>query len=85
MLPRPAGARLLHTLAMADGLDDTPFAWARHGDEVLITHRGRRAAVLRGEAAARFLDRVGRLDPAGAQRLMARVTGNFKRGNERRS
>jgi hypothetical protein len=30
------------------------------------------------------VERVERLDETGAQQLMARVTGNFKRGNERR-
>jgi len=70
---------------MPHGLDDEPFAWERRGDELLITHHGRRAAVLRGDAATRFLERAERLDPAGVQQLMARVTGNFKRGNERRT
>jgi hypothetical protein len=36
--------------------------------------------VLRGQAAARFLDEVERGDD---QELMARVTGNYRRGNER--
>jgi hypothetical protein len=69
---------------MPDGLEERPFAWVRRGDEVHISHRGRPATVLRREAAARFVDRVERLDEAAAQQLMARVTGNFKRGNERR-
>jgi hypothetical protein len=69
---------------MPDRLDEMPFAWMRRGDEVLITHQGRRAALLRGAAAAHFLERVARVDEGGAQQLMARVTGNFKRGNERR-
>jgi hypothetical protein len=69
---------------MPDGLDDRPFAWARRGDEVVITHRGRAATVLRRAAAERFLRRMAGLDVDGAQQLMARVTGNFKRGNERR-
>jgi hypothetical protein len=72
------------TDAMPDGLDDRAFAWARQGDEVRIAHRSRPATVLRGDAAARFLARVADVDEDGAQRLMARVTGNFKRGNERR-
>jgi hypothetical protein len=67
-----------------DPLSDRPFAWTRRGDDVLITHRGRRATVLRHAAAARFLAEVNRLDEAAAQQLMARLTGNFKRGNERR-
>lgn len=51
-----------------------------HGDEVVITHRGRVAARLRGPRAAAFLQDVARSDP---QDLMARLTGNYRRGNER--
>jgi hypothetical protein len=36
---------------------------------------------LRGEAAKQFKTRIGDSDP---QQLMARFTGNYKRGNERR-
>jgi hypothetical protein len=56
------------------------FDYDVRGGEVVITHHGRRATVLRGRAAARFLDDVERED---AQELMARVTGNYRRGNER--
>jgi hypothetical protein len=56
------------------------FAFTARGDEVRITHHGRPATTLRGRAAADFLDEVTRVD---AQRLMARVTGNYRRGNER--
>ena len=56
------------------------FDYDVRGTEVVITHHGRRATVLRGPAAARFLDDVEQGD---AQELMARVTGNYRRGNER--
>lgn len=59
------------------------FAWMQRRDEVVITHHGRAATVLRRSAALRFLDRVRVADAAEAQQLMARATGNFKRGNER--
>jgi hypothetical protein len=58
------------------------FAFATRGDEVLITHRGTKATVLRGAAATRFLEDVQRDDP---QLVMARATGDFKRGNERQA
>ncbi|MFI5892250.1 hypothetical protein ACIA5D_19300 [Actinoplanes sp. NPDC051513] len=45
-----------------------------------VLHHGRPAAVLRGAAAARFLVDVENEDP---QELMARITGNYKHGNER--
>lgn len=53
----------------------------RRDGEVLITHHGRAATVLRGTKAAKFLDAVDG-DPQG---VMARVTGNYKRGNERQA
>ena len=58
------------------------FAWEERGAEVVITHHGNRATVLRGPRAAAFLEDVERDDP---QELMARVTGNYRRGNERRA
>ncbi len=53
---------------------------ARKNGEVVITHEGRHATTLRGEKAKKFLVQVQTRD---AQQLMARVTGNYKRGNER--
>lgn len=50
------------------------------GDDVLISHHGQHATTLRGATAARFLAEVESADP---QELMARLTGNYKRGNER--
>lgn len=57
----------------------TGFTYTSDGDEVVISHHGRRATTLRGAAAQRFLADVDH-DP---QLLMARVTGNYKHGNER--
>ncbi len=56
------------------------FEYRRVDSEVVIEHHGRRATTLRGTAAARFLTDLQNADP---QELMARVTGNYKRGNER--
>ncbi len=39
---------------------------------------------LAGARASKFLSRVEVADNPGAQDLMARATGNYKRGNERR-
>lgn len=38
---------------------------------------------IRGAAAARFLVKVAAADAAMAQILMAKATGNFKRGSEK--
>ncbi|AZI56816.1 hypothetical protein EH165_00135 [Nakamurella antarctica] len=50
------------------------------GDGVVIRHHGRRGTTLRGAAAERFLSDMQCDDQ---QELMARVTGNYKHGNER--
>lgn len=72
-----------HTSAMAapEGFDWTE----RKNGDVVITHHGRVATTLRGRQAADFLDDVGSgLGDSGAdQELMARLTGNYRRGNER--
>lgn len=66
------------------GGGDLGFRWkARKGGEVAITHRGRRAAVLRGDRAAEFLADAAGMDEASLQQEMARLTGNYRRGNER--
>ncbi|MGB9359850.1 MAG: hypothetical protein WCC01_14980 [Acidimicrobiia bacterium] len=60
--------------------DGFSFKRRKNGD-VVIEHNGRLTTTLRGLRAERFLTDVQTKDP---QQLMARVTGNYKRGNERR-
>ncbi len=52
----------------------------RKNGEVELLHHDRPAGVLRGAAAAQFLVDVDNADP---QELMARITGNYRHGNER--
>ncbi|GAA1970139.1 hypothetical protein [Catenulispora subtropica] len=57
------------------------FTYDEHADgSVTILHHGRKAAVLRGDRAREFLDEVENGD---AQLVMARWTGDYRRGNER--
>jgi hypothetical protein len=62
------------------------FTWQATKDgRVRISWRGRVVTTLAGSRAARFLREVESASGEDeAQLLMARVTGNFKRGNERR-
>ncbi|AWI30216.1 hypothetical protein AB0K47_14005 [Streptomyces tirandamycinicus] len=53
---------------------------ARADGTIVITHRRRKAATLRGDRAARFAEEVASGD---AQEVMARWTGAYKFGNER--
>lgn len=61
----------------------TGFEWHRRKNgDIIILHRGRAAATLRGVRAGDFLDQVAAGDE---QQVMARFTGNYKRGNERQA
>jgi len=50
---------------------------------VAITHHGRLATVLRGVRAQQFLASVRDAEAETRMALMARLTGNYRRGNER--
>ena len=63
---------------MAD--QPTGFEYQLRGADVVVTHHGRAAATLRRAAAAQFRTDVERGDP---QQVMARVTGQYRHGNER--
>lgn len=60
----------------------TGFEYTVRGADVIITHHGKVATTLRGARAATFLADVELDDP---QELMARLTGNYRRGNERQA
>jgi hypothetical protein len=70
---------------MADNANGDPgFDFeVRQNGEVVIFHRHRLAAILRGQAAQQFVAQVNEISDAALQQVMARVTGNYKRGNER--
>lgn len=59
------------------------FTWTHRADgTIVIVHRGRAAATLRGRRAATFLAEI----KAGDEQLvMARWTGAYKFGNERQA
>jgi hypothetical protein len=50
---------------------------------VFVAWGGRDVVMLSGARATKFLRQAEDADEESAQLLMARVTGNFKRGNER--
>lgn len=65
-------------------LDDEVFSFfASQGGKVFISWRGKLVKTLHGLAAQKFLGQVASLDHHAAQLLMAKLTGNFKRGNEK--
>ena len=67
-----------------DPLASMPFSYATRSDgSIVISYRTAPVTILRGRSAERFTARIADADATATQQLMARATGNFKRGNER--
>jgi hypothetical protein len=66
-------------------LAEQPFSFTTRADgTVVVRYRAAPVTTLRGRAAERFLTRAAATDdPMALQHLMARATGNFRRGNVR--
>ena len=62
---------------------DLGFTFQQIGAEYHIFHRGKKATTLRSNRAAEFELEVSELSFSEQQKLMARLTGNYKHGNER--
>jgi len=52
-------------------------------DKVFIYWNGKQIMILKGSESEKFIKRIKAADPKEAQLIMAKVTGNFKHGNER--
>lgn len=55
----------------------------RKSGEVEVLHRGALATVLRAKEAQAFLAKAAVATEVEVQHLLARLTGHYKRGNER--
>lgn len=65
-------------------VDDLGFTYqVRKSGEIAISRDGRVVATLGGPKAERLRADLEGADAAAVQQLLARVTGNYKRGNER--
>ena len=68
----------------AESLADMPFSYRASKDgAVFVSWRGTQVTTLKGGKAETFLKRVEHMDERGRQMAMAKITGNFKRNNER--
>jgi hypothetical protein len=66
-------------------LDEAPFAYRVTNDgRVLLYWHAKQVKTLNGGEARKFLTKIEELEGKDAQLVMAKATGNFKRGNERR-
>ncbi len=65
-------------------LETEPFSYRQGKDgKVVLFWEGKGVKTLKGRAAERFLSDVSDAGSSEAQLMMAKLTGNFKRGNER--
>ena len=65
-------------------LDEEIFTYRISKDnKVFISYEGKQVTTLSGKNADRFITQINGAAGKDAQLIMAKVTGNFKRGNER--
>lgn len=66
-------------------LGEQPFAYQTTKDQrVLIYWNQRLIMTLKGQSAAKLIAKLVAADEAGVQLILAKATGHFKHGNERR-
>jgi hypothetical protein len=67
-----------------DGLADEPFSYRSTKDgKLLISWTGKLVSTFKGNSARKWLAKLSGADTAQVQLILAKATGNFKRGNER--
>jgi hypothetical protein len=65
-------------------LKDRVFTYHQNKDgKVFLYWHGKQVKILKGQEAQNFLTKIATLDHKASQLVMAKLTGNFKRGNER--
>ena len=65
-------------------LDNNIFTYQAIKDgQIFIYWNEKRVTILKGKEAQRFIDKIRGLGDQEIQLVMAKITGNFKRGNER--
>ncbi|MGD6781695.1 hypothetical protein ACQCT3_19270 [Sutcliffiella horikoshii] len=66
-------------------LDESPFSYRISKDNtIFLDYENRQVKILKGKEANKFLERMEAAEDDKAEQLiMAKITGNFKRGNER--
>jgi hypothetical protein len=70
---------------MGDALTENPFDFQiTKAGTVLISRAGRQVAIVGGSRAVRLIAQLEAGDVDAQQQALARITGNYRRGNEKR-
>lgn len=65
-------------------LREQPFAYHSTKDKkILITWLGKQVMIIKGKDSEKLLAKLQGADEQAVQLALAKVTGNFKRGNEK--
>ena len=67
-----------------DRLGKESFSYRVSKEKLFIFWESKRVKTLRGKEAEKVLGRLEHTTSRSAQLIMAKLTGNFKRGNERK-
>jgi hypothetical protein len=74
----------MSTIDKHNTFDEEVFTYSVSKDrKVFIFWHGKQVMILKGQKAQTFISKVADLDHKEAQLVMAKITGNFKHGNER--
>jgi len=63
---------------------DNKFSFLSGKDKVIIYWNNKEVKTIKGDDAEKFLMNISDMNDKQAQLYMAKLTGNFKRGNETR-
>lgn len=65
-------------------LDEEPFSYKVMKDnKIFIYWNGKQVSILKGKESEQFLSKIQNKSTKEIQLIMAKITGNFKRGNEK--
>lgn len=65
-------------------LEEEPFSYRVTKDKkIFISWNGKQVTILQGKESEKFLSKVEAADTMEQQLIMAKITGNFKHGNEK--
>lgn len=74
----------LDNIDKRDRLKEEPFSYKLSKDKkVFIFWHEKQVMILKGKESEKFLVKIERSDKIEAQLIMAKITGNFKHGNEK--
>jgi len=74
----------MNTIDKRNKFEQEIFNCRESKGKVFIYWQDKLVMVLKGKKAQKFISRVDGLDDREAQLVMAKITGNFKRGNDRK-